>query len=218
MKIKVEQRDLLGKKVKQLRAQGIVPGAVYGPSATPSNIVVDAKELKKLFKEVHYSKFFELEIEGKKPTKALIKEMQVHPVKDYVESVNFYIIDENKKIVVDVPVEIIGESAAIKANLGFLVKQLDTVSLYCLPTNLPSSIPVDISKLETAADVVTVADIELGEGVELASNMDPTTAIVYIGTSQKESAAELAEAEAAATALAESAEAAAAPAAEEEKS
>jgi len=222
MKISASKRELTGKKVKNIRKEGSVPGSVYGPNKASENIQVDKKELIKLFKQVGYNQFFDLEITGEKPAKVLIKYIQVHPVSYEIKSVSFYQVDEHRKITVEVPVKFVGDSPAIKQNLGFLIEQLDTVAVHCLPKDLSTEILVDISTLEKPGDAITVGQLKLGENVELDSSMDPTTAIVYIGTAQKEEVEAPVATEATAegaegTAGTTSAAAPAAPAAEDKK-
>lgn len=190
MKLEAQKREVSGKKVKLLRAKEIVPASVYGPKKPSTNIQVDKKAFLKLFKTVGFNRFFDLEVEGGKTSKVLVKEIQKNPVTDRLYSVNFYQVDEDTKITVEVPVHFIGESPAVKQNLGFLITQMDSVALHCFPKDLPSELVVDIEKLENPGDAITVGDIQLAENVDLDSSMDKTTAIVYIGTAQKEEVVE----------------------------
>lgn len=186
MKLKANKREITGKKVKNLRGEGLTPASVFGPTKKSENIQVDKKDFIKLFKDVGYNKFFDLEIEGERPVKVLVKEIQKHPVTDSLISVGFYQIDENRKITVEVPVNFTGESPAVKLNLGFLITNMDSIAVHCFPKDLPSGFEVDISTLENPGDAITVGDIKLPEDVELDSDMDTTSAVVYIGTAQKE--------------------------------
>lgn len=186
MKLKAEVREILGKKVKRLRTQGLIPSSVCGPGREPRNISVNTKEFRTVFSKVGYTNFFDLEVEGEKPSKVLVKQVNIHPVKDYIEDISFYQVDENRKITVEVPITLNGESPAVKQKLGFLVQQMETVALHCLPKDLPSSLEIDISTVATSTDSILVNQLSLPDGVELDSSVDPTSAIVYIATDQKE--------------------------------
>lgn len=216
MKIKAQKRELLGKKVKRLRLDGIVPASVFGPKKESSSIQLDKKDFIKLFKTVGYSKFFDLEVEGDKAAKVLVKDIQKHPVNDTLISVSFYQVDEDSKITVEVPVEFTGESPAVRQNLGFLIQQASTIALHCYPKDLPNHLEVDLSTLVEPGDAITVGDIKLPENVDLDSSMEVTAALVYIGTGQKEETAP-AVAEVAEGATPAEGAAPAAPAAEEKK-
>jgi len=186
MKITVQKREVTGKKTKDLRKEGVVPGVVFGPNIEVKNIQVNAKELTTLFKKVGHSKFFDLEVEGEKPVKVLIKEMPRNPVTDQYLNVNFYQVAEDRKITVEVPVHFTGEAPAVKLNLGFLITPLEHINLHCYPKDLPTELVVDLGNLENVGDATTVGDIKLPENVELSSDMDPTSAVVFIAAAQKE--------------------------------
>jgi large subunit ribosomal protein L25 len=208
MKLQANKREITGKKVKNLRSEGLTPASVFGPTKKSENIQVDKKDFIKLFRTVGFNKFFDLEISGEKPVKVLVKEIQKHPVNDNLISVGFYQVDENRKITVDVPVTFVGESPAVKMNLGFLIHQMDDIAVHCFPKDLPTGFDIDVSTLENPGDAVTVGDVKLPENVELDSSMDETSAIVYIGTAQKEEEPEPAATEEGATAEGEAAPAA----------
>lgn|SRR5690606_18275018 len=186
MKLTAKTRTLTGKKVKLLRKEGLVPASVYGPKKKSTNIQVDKKEFISLFKKVGYNKLFDLVVDDGRPAKVLVKEIQKLPITDILTNVSFYQVDEDSKINVEVPVELVGEAPAVKMNIGFLITSIDTIEVHCYPKDLPSKFEVDISKLENIGDAITVEDIQLPEGVELSSSMEPTSAIVSIAAPQKE--------------------------------
>lgn len=192
MKLQAKKRELVGKKTKRLRVDNLVPGSVYGPKRASENLVVDKKELKQIFSKVGSNKFFDLELEDQKAVKVLIKDIQIHPVSDQYLSVSFYQVAEDRKMNVEVPVNIIGESPAVKLNLGFLIVQSSELGVHCLPKDLPNEIVIDISKLENPGDAITVEQIQLPEGVEWDSSIDPSSAVVYIAQPQKEEVEEVA--------------------------
>src|SRR6185436_3784218 len=97
----------------------------------------------------------------------LIHEVQVDPVTDEPIHVDFLAIDMKKKIRVKVPLEFEGISNAVKTGIGNLVKALHEVEVEALPKDLPHTLVVDISKLETLEDNVFVSDIKLPAGVEV---------------------------------------------------
>ncbi|GIW58889.1 MAG: 50S ribosomal protein L25 [Candidatus Dojkabacteria bacterium] len=187
MKLKAQKRTLVGKKVKQLRDQGQVPSVVFGPNFESVNITINEKDFLKIFDQVEYNKFIDLEIEGEdKPLKVLVKEVQKDFLKDNILTVNFYKIDDNRKISVEVPINLVGEAPAVKMNLGFLVQNMDSILVHCYPKDVPNEFEVDISSLNQTGDSLTVQVLNLPEGVELDSGIDPTTAIAYIAARQKE--------------------------------
>jgi len=191
MKLKATKREIIGKKSKHIRTIGLVPASVYGPKRDSTSIQVDRKELIAIYKKVGYNKFFDLEIEGEtKPAKVLIKDITIHPVTDVYMDVSFYQAAEDRKLNVEVPVIINGEAPAVKQNLGFLITQFDAITVHCLPKDLPSSIEIDISNLMEPGDSISLTSIQLPEDVEWGSGVDPSSAVVYIASFQKEEVVE----------------------------
>ncbi|MCA9386938.1 50S ribosomal protein L25 [Candidatus Dojkabacteria bacterium] len=186
MKLTAQKRTLVGKKVKNLRAEGIVPATIYGPKRESENIQFNEKDFEKAFEKSGFSKFIELTVEGEKSTRVLVKEVNYDPIKDNILDISIYDIDEDRKVTVDVPINLEGESPAVKLKLGFLVQQLETVAVYCLPKDLPESFTISVNTLESTSDTVALNDLQLPEGVEFDSGVDPTSSIAYIATAQKE--------------------------------
>jgi large subunit ribosomal protein L25 len=187
MTIKAQKRTIEGKKVKLLRNEGIVPASIYGPKRESTSLQLNKKDFIKLFKEVGFNNFIELEIEGEqKKSRVLVKEIQKQPLSDLLLSVSFYQIDDETKVTVAVPIELVGESPAVKMSLGFLMSVTSEVEVFCLPKDLPTVLEVDISKLENPGDSITVSDLELPKGVEFSSSVEESTTIVSIAAPQKE--------------------------------
>lgn len=184
LQINIQPREVTGKQVKNLRAEGSVPASLYGPKYPAKNFAVNAKEFRAVFAEAGYSNFVNTEVDGDKE-RLLVKEVQKNPVTDEFLHVSFYVVDRNTKITAEVPVVITGLAPAQDSGEGFVVPALDAITIHCLPDELPSEFSVDISNLVNVGDSITVADIKLPEGVELDSSIDETTAVVYISGMQK---------------------------------
>ena len=142
----------------EVRAQGQVPGVVYGPDREPVSILVDARELEKLYAEAGDSNLVDFTVEGEKePAKVLFQDIQYDVVKGNMVHVDFL---------------------QVKALGGTLSKAIDTVSVRCLPKDLVGSIEVDLSTLETFEDAIHVKDLKLPEGIVAADN--PTNMIAKV--------------------------------------
>lgn len=183
--VKISPREVVGKKVKELRKEGQVPVSLYGPKYESRNFAVNAREMGKVFADAGYSNIIDAAIDGEDAERLLIKEMQVNPVTDEILHVSFYVIDRKTAITANVPVVIIGESPVVDTGEGFVVPSLDAITIRCLPDQLMSEIQVDVSGLAEIGASITVSDIKLPEGVELDSSMDPTTAVAYVSGLQK---------------------------------
>jgi len=185
MKIKATQRKLLGKKVKHLRTQGQVPASVYGPKREAMSVNINPKEFKKLFDEVGYSTLFDMQIDDAKTSKVLVKEVQQNPLTDELLHVSFYEVNMTASITADIPIEIVGEALAVKSNVGILITPVNSVSIQCLPTDLPSEFKIDISEFAEVGDAFKIEDIKLPNGVEFSADVSTSTSIVYIAAPQK---------------------------------
>lgn len=185
MVLKAQSREVVGKKVKNLRAQNMVPASVYGPKQQSLNLALPKLDFIKLYKEIGYSNLFELEMPDGKKFNALLKEVQFDYLGNEVIHVSIYKVDMEQKIVTNVPLTFTGVSLAIKNNLGLLVTPVSTVEITCLPGNIPSELVVDISNLDNVGDNIFLKDLDLGEGVELVGTHAKDIVIASIAAPQK---------------------------------
>lgn len=180
--LKLAERTAKRKQVKKLRDEGMVPSVVYGghsdPIHTQSPIVETSKVVHKAGKHspVH------LVIDGKKKL-AIIKTIDVDPVKHRVRHVAFHTIKQNEAIVTEVPIHLtgMGESPAERAGLVVL-QAIEHVEIKAKPADLPEALEVSLEKLETTEDKLLLSDVKLPEGVEYADheqNLELVVANVY---------------------------------------
>ena len=165
MVLKATKREVIGKKVKNLRAEKQVPASVYGPGFPSANITVNDKEFRQLYRDSGYSKLFDLEVEGEKSIKALLKEVQVDHIKGRLIHVSIYAVDLTKPITTSIPIKFTGLSMAVKNNLGLLVISMDSVNVTCLPEKLTNEIVISIDKLDNVGDSIFLKELPLPEGV-----------------------------------------------------
>ncbi|HAM37537.1 MAG: 50S ribosomal protein L25 [candidate division WS6 bacterium GW2011_GWC2_36_7] len=183
--ITLEKRTVLGKKNRDLLAQGFIPAVIYNAKGESTNVQVDASAGKKLVKVATSTTIFEAK-QDDKSSKVLIKDVDLNPVTDVIRHISFFEIDENKEMVFSIPFEIIGISPAVKNNLGILVKVLADIDVRCKLADLVPSITVDISSLDHPGQIVGVHDIKLPEGMELMNKDLEQATIVTITEIQKE--------------------------------
>ena len=176
--IKATKREA-GVKLDTLKHTGELPAVFYGMGKTSTAIAIPIIEFKKIWSKAGESSTVTLDVEGHK-VDTLIHEVQVHPVTDEPIHVDFLAIDINKKIKVNVSLEFIGVSNAVKGGLGSLVKVLHEVEIEALPKELPHNLSVDISKLETINDKVLVSDIALPAGVVMITDTEEVVASIAV--------------------------------------
>ena len=185
LSLKVNKRTLKGKQNKQLRREGIVPGAISRHKKETINIQASAKVLYPLQKLDHVEKI-QVEIEGEKEKiTTILTELIINPLNNQIESFLLTEILPESHVIVRVPIRTKGISPAVKNNLGVMVFSFHSVRLVVNSENIVPFIEIDISKLDQVGQRVLVADLELPEGVKLASAKDAAQTIVTIRPPQK---------------------------------
>lgn len=171
-----EPRTVLGKQVKALRRQGLVPGVVYGPAVSGATVQVSVnrRELERFYGAHGHATLFTLRWPGGSQ-QVFIKEVQVEPVRRAPLHVDFFAPNLNKEITAGVPVVLHHPNAAAE---GVLTQALDEIQVRALPTVLPHQLDADVSGLLHAHDVLRAGDVTLPDGVTLVT--DPETVIAAI--------------------------------------
>ncbi len=180
--LKLDARTHVGKKVAQLRKDGFVPSVVYGGDSEPISTQSGLVETTKVARVAGKHSPVDIVIDGKKVL-AIIKSIDMDPVKHVLRHVAFHTINKNDKIVTEVPIHLIGlgESAAERAGLVVL-QAIEHVEIRAIPADLPESLEISIIDLATDEDKLTLADLRLPEGVEFADHeqdLDLVIANVY---------------------------------------
>lgn len=163
-----QERSVVGKKVKQLRTQGIVPITVYGPKFTPINLQVPYRPLEIALMKAGGTTLIDIAAGGKKHT-VLAREVQRHVLKGTIQHVDFFVVDQSATLRTEVPVHLVGESPAVEARKGILLVGANTISIETLPSKLLHFIEVDLSSLVNVGDAITVSDLDLGPDVTVLS-------------------------------------------------
>jgi large subunit ribosomal protein L25 len=173
--LSAEKRSL-DKKATSLRAQGLLPGVVYGPKQEPMPVVLSKKEFDKVFKDAGESTIIELAGLGA-PVSVLVKDVDFAATKGGIMHVDFYAVDMKQKITTMVPLELIGEAPAVK-NGGVLNHVLHEIEITCMPADLPSHIDVDITGLQNIHDMIHVSDLTVGTGVVVETGAEEIAVII----------------------------------------
>ncbi len=175
--LKVESRQVFGKKLNKIRKLGLVPGNVYGPDFKSQSVSVAHKDLVKTYKKVGETGVVYLSLD-KDNIPVLIKTIQKHPVSGSLLHIDFRKIDLSKKIETAVPVKTIGASEAVSQKGGVLLVQSDTLLIEALPENIPSHIEVDISVIKEIGQEIKVADLKKSDKYEVKTPAEKVVAAV----------------------------------------
>lgn len=176
--LNLSERTTLGKRVVKLRRDGFVPSVVYGGKAKPLATQSPLVETTKVARTAGKHSPVHLTVDGKKKL-AIIKHIDVDPVRHAVRHVAFHTIKQNETIVTEVPIVLtgMGESEAEKAGLVVL-QAIEKIEVKALPANLPESLELSVADLASTDDKLTLADILLPSGVEFADAEQDTSLVV----------------------------------------
>lgn len=178
MELKVEIRNILGRKVETLREKGLIPAELYGHGVKNLHLTLSAKDFKKVFKEAGESSIVNLKTEDNKTYPVMIHEVETDPISEQILNVDFYQIKLTEKIRVHVPIEFIGEAPAVKNFGGILVKTVQEIEVEAFPQDLPRQISVDLSSLEEIKKSIFAKDLKISEKVKAFINPDAIIATV----------------------------------------
>jgi len=152
------------KRMGQARKSGLFPAVFYGRKTDSTPIFVKTGEFKKVLRDAGESSIIELKT-NKGVLNALIHDIQFDALTSEPIHADFYVVEADKIIEVDVPLHYVGVSPAVK-NLGaLLIKVMHVLPVECLPKDLPHQIEVDISSLAELESHITVSDLKIPSGV-----------------------------------------------------
>ncbi len=173
-----KSREATGKKGRALLDDKQIPAVVYGPKSKNKNITLSYSDLVHAFEEAGQSSLVDLAIDDKDPVKVIIHDLDKNPVSDRYIHVDFYELDMSKKLKVEVILEFIGESPAVKEKNAEVRTALNKITVECLPESLVKQIEVDISVLADLGNSIYTKDIKLPEGLSLTS--DPNLIVTSV--------------------------------------
>ncbi|MDO8729152.1 MAG: 50S ribosomal protein L25 [bacterium] len=185
--LKAEIRDKQT-KLESIRKAGRIPAVFYGKKEASTTISIPKIDFLKVWKEAGTSSVVNLETpEGDK--ESLIQDVDLDPVTGTPRHADFYIFEKGHKVEVELPLEFIGISPAIKDLGGMLVKVLHEVKVEAMPKDLPHNIKIDISSLASFGDQILARNIVLPNGVTLLASPEEVVATISAPREEKEEVA-----------------------------
>ena len=176
MKIEINAKERKSKGTgasRRLRHEGTTPGILYGGVKDSISLEIDTKELFMQFRhEAFHASILTLNLEGKKES-VILRDFQMHPVRNNIQHIDFQRINENEKISVKVPFHFINEETApgVKIEGGLVSHIMTEIDISCLPKDLPQYIEVDLGEL-AMGESIHLSEVTVPEGVELTSLTD----------------------------------------------
>ncbi|HEY6115557.1 MAG TPA: 50S ribosomal protein L25 [Candidatus Dormibacteraeota bacterium] len=172
MQLKASPRTPLGKRSRRMLREGKLPAIVYGHNTDPTPITLDRLEFQKVFVKSGRTHLVDLVLDGERTEKVLVREIQLHPRRQGPIHVDFYQVNLQEKIQVEVPVHLTGESAAVKRGDADVLHAMHSIRVECLPSDIPESFEVDITPLEEIDMELRVSDLSVPKDVTILEETD----------------------------------------------
>ncbi len=173
IELETTRREMLGKEVKSLRRQGIMPVHLFGHGIESLSLQCDATSLQQTLSRAGQTRLIDLKIHGeKKPRPVVVRGVHREPVKGGLLHVDFFQVSMKERVKIDVPLILVGEAPILKSRENMIVQELNTLAVECLPASIPGSLELDISSLSQPEQVLRVKDIEVDEDVTVQDDAE----------------------------------------------
>lgn len=189
-----QKRSTHGKKVRQLRREGILPAVISGKDFTSLPVTVNLRDFDHTYKKARHTTVIELDVEGTR-IPALIHQIKKDLSQRELLHVDFLKVAPTSKVAVDVPVTPAGPAPVEGTGRVTVSQETTTVRVKGLPEDIPERLPVDLSPLTEVSSLIRVSDIPLPKGLRLSSKADPDKIVfsvspIRVGTITAEEAPE----------------------------
>jgi large subunit ribosomal protein L25 len=182
-KLEVQKRTVIGKQVKKLRRENLLPANIYGKELASVAVQVKFPEFETVFKEVGETGLVDVMLDGERRP-VLIKNIQWNYRTRTPLHADFYQVNLKEKVKSMVPLVVTGEPKAVSEKLGVLLTPLSEVEVEALPEALPENIEVNVESLANLDEQITIADLKAPDGVTILTQADQVVA--RIGEMMKE--------------------------------
>ena len=177
--IKLSNRSISGKKVANLRKDGIMPVHLYGGDGGSLSLQGDSAEINKLLPRVGLNIPVSVVVEGGESGEiCFVREVQRHPLTQDILHVDFLRVDVKSKITASVPIEVIGDSPAVRLLGGTLIQNMQSINVEALPLNVPEKITIDITPIEDFETAIHISDITVEDDISITNPLDALVARV----------------------------------------
>jgi large subunit ribosomal protein L25 len=186
IELKVTGREILGKKVKYLRRQGITPVHLFGHGIESLALQCDTDELERVLGRAGQTRLITLKLaKEKKSRTAVIREFDRDWRRGQLLHVDFYQVKMEEKIRLEVPIVLMGEAPALKSKANMLEHELGTLTVECLPAKIPNSVEVDVSFLTEPEQAIRVKDVVLDKDITVLNHPDLVVAKISLRPVEK---------------------------------
>ncbi len=171
IELQATNREILGNKVRFLRRRGIIPIHLFGHNVESAALQCDVAQLQRVLAQAGKTSLINLKLDkAKKPRNVVVREIQRDTLSGELLHVDFYQVRMAEKIKVEIPIVLIGEAPALKSKENTLLRELSSLTIECLPDQIPANVEVDLSSLTEAEQAIRVNDVVLDEEITILNN------------------------------------------------
>ena len=170
LQITLEKREVIGKKVSNLRKNGLIPVHLYGSEVDSISLQCEKITLNKIVLQAGTNIPINVSIDGSEDQVCFVREVQYHPVKDQIIHVDFMSVNISKPVRAKVPVRIEGTSPAVRTMGGTLLQPLESVTVEALPLEIPGYLTLAAELLVDFETNLYVKDLEIPDGIEITND------------------------------------------------
>ena len=174
----VQKRTAIGKKNRRLRREGLVPIIVYGSKKEPVNLQAKYRELELTLRDAGGTNLINLNLDGGETFQVLARDVQRDVVKRTILHVDFFRVDSDARITVEVPIVLINESPAVVSRQGLLLTGPNTLTVEMTADNMIDQVVVDLADVPRVGDSIYAKDLKLQAGARIVN--EPEEMIVRI--------------------------------------
>lgn len=183
--LSAQPRTVIGKQVKQLRRQGLVPAIIYNNKLESTSVQVNDAEMRAILRKSGTGHLITLTMDQVEHP-SLVRNIQKHPVTGQLLHIDFYEVNMLELVEAEADIELVGVSEPVRQGLGIVTQTLHTLEIECLPNALISEIKVDMALIRKPGDVIHVRDITLPEGVKAVTDANTIVATFEYPKEEKE--------------------------------
>lgn len=185
VKLELQLREVLGKKVKQLRREGIIPVHLYGPDMEPRSLQCEHREVLRALTRSGGTTPIVVTVQGERGEQlTFAREIQWHPVRGDILHVDFLAVRATQRVTAQVPINLVGESPGAREAGGSAIQQLRELTVEALPLEIPSEVEVNLEDLTDPDGAIRAGDLVLPPNVEMLT--DPEDVVVRIEAARAE--------------------------------
>jgi len=166
--LRVNKREITGKKTRFLRRQGQTPAHLFGNGVESLSLQCDTEALQNVINRKGTTRILNIQIQGEKETRSVfIREIQRNPMTGLLLHVDLYQVNKTDRIKMAIPIVLVGIAPALKLKTNLLEQITSELTVESLPADLPPQIEVDISILASSNQAITVRDLNLGPNISV---------------------------------------------------